>query len=337
VITPTFNRANTLSETLVSIQAQTYRDWECLVVDDGSTDSTFELVNTFMESDSRIHLLSRSREPKGACVCRNIGVERATGEYVIFLDSDDVIAPHCLEQRVKAFAEAGDVDFVVFPALTFRAHPGDDNYFWNVLTAEPDLDRFLQLDSPWQGTGPMWKRESFIRVGGWAERLACWQDVELSLRCFEKGMSYRTRYDLPPDLFIRRGDGTTVSSAALRSPEKLASKREVLARALSLSQIRAEGWNGSAAKVLASTVIMDFARGRAPGAAVSLASQNRKNRVFSVTDWLIILCGIAAHSRVGRHLPGSASVQRIVAGYFGSQSTIGRVKYFSSSASQYGQ
>jgi hypothetical protein len=307
------------------------------VVDDGSTDSTFELVNSFIETDSRIQLLSRDREPKGACACRNIGVERARGEYVIFLDSDDVIAPYCLEQRVNAFVHAGDVDFVVFPALTFYTHPGDDDFFWNVLTEENDLARFLQLDSPWQGTGPMWKRESFVKVGGWSETLACWQDIELSLRCFEKGMAYRTRYDLPPDLYLRRGAGNTISSAALRSPEKLASKREVLDRALSLMQTLPESQNGSAAKALASTVIIDHARGRAAGAALSLAWQNLRHRVFSPAEWLLLLCGIAAQSRGGRHLPGSASMQGIVTAYFGFPSTIGRVRYFHSATSRDGQ
>jgi glycosyltransferase involved in cell wall biosynthesis len=327
VLVPSFNRAHTISQTLESLLAQTYDEWECLVVDDGSTDDSLEVVRRFAESDSRIRLLSRSRGPKGACTCRNIGVEKSRGEYVLFLDSDDLIAPWCLEQRVGAFANAGDVDFVVFPALMFRETPGDEDFLWNVITADSDLIRFLQLDSPWQGTGPMWRRESFIRVGGWSEDLKCWQDVELAIRGFEQRVSYTTRYDLRPDLYLRRGDGNTISSGALRSREKLASKRQVLERALSLAKAEKDRRIEPAIKTLATAVILDHALGRDSRRAIALAWELGRLGVYSTKDLILVLGGIASHARGINRIPGSPSLRGMVARRFGSSSTIGRVTY----------
>jgi len=327
VLVPNFNRAGTISQTLESLLRQTYAEWECLVVDDGSTDDSLEVVRKFAESDSRIRLLSRSREPKGACTCRNIGVEKSRGEYVMFLDSDDIIAPWCLEQRVAAFAIAGEVDFVVFPALMFRNTPGDEDFLWNVITADSDLIRFLQLDSPWQGTGPMWKRESFIRVGGWAEDLRCWQDVELSIRGFEQGVSYATRYDLRPDLYLRRGDGQTISSSGLRSREKLASKREVLERALSLAKVEKNHRVKPAIRTLGTEVVLDHTIGRDSRGAFAIAWELARLGVYSAKDLTLVLAGIASHARGTNRLPGSPTVRRMVARRFGSSPTIGRVRY----------
>jgi glycosyltransferase involved in cell wall biosynthesis len=329
ILVPSFDRAETIPETLQSLLSQTYQNWECLVVDDGSTDGTLEIARRFAERDSRIRVLERSRGPKGACTCRNIGVEESRGDYVLFLDSDDVIAPWCLEQRVEAFAKAGDVDFVVFPALMFRKIPGDEDFFWNVITTDSDLMRFLKLDSPWQGTGPMWRRESFIRVGGWAEELECWQDVELAIRGFERRVSYSTRYDLRPDLYLRRGDGNSISSRAMQSPQKLASKRQVLERALRLMKTSEDHRIAPGVKTLATAVIVDHARGREPRRAVELAWELRKRGVYSSKDLILVLLGIASHGRGVNRLPGSQAIRETVARRFGSSSTIGQVRYSS--------
>src|SRR4051812_28957052 len=106
-----------VGETAASIFAQTYPNWEWMIVDDGSTDNSWEVLQGFAANDSRVRIFQRDREPKGACTCRNIAVEKATGDYVIFLDTDDLLATFCLEQRVKAMDEHPDCDFVIFPML----------------------------------------------------------------------------------------------------------------------------------------------------------------------------------------------------------------------------
>ena len=102
IITPSFNRADIIHETAQSIFNQTYPYWEWVIVDDGSTDNSWEVINEFAAKDPRVKIYKRDREPKGACSCRNIAIERSTGSYLLFLDSDDLLASFCLEQRINA-------------------------------------------------------------------------------------------------------------------------------------------------------------------------------------------------------------------------------------------
>ncbi len=99
IIVPTYNRAHMLDRCLASIQQQTFTDWELLVVDDGSSDNTVEIVERWQRTDSRIRLI---RQPvnKGVSHARNTGVNAASGEWVAFNDSDDEWIPEKLERQL---------------------------------------------------------------------------------------------------------------------------------------------------------------------------------------------------------------------------------------------
>src|SRR5690554_5694001 len=99
IIIPVFNRQKLIKETLDSVLAQIYENWECIVVDDGSTDETWEVLEQYAKKDARIKIHKRHRDPKGAPTCRNIGMELSEGEYLIFLDSDDLLAKWALQHR----------------------------------------------------------------------------------------------------------------------------------------------------------------------------------------------------------------------------------------------
>ena len=86
IIIPLYNRELLIKETLESIINQEYKFWECIVVDDGSTDGSFEILQKYQEQDDRIIAIKRYKPTKGANVCRNIGLERALGKYVIFFE-----------------------------------------------------------------------------------------------------------------------------------------------------------------------------------------------------------------------------------------------------------
>src|SRR5438046_1358873 len=106
VITPLFNKAVYISETIRSVLAQTMRDWELIVVENGSTDDGPELVGQFL--DSRIRLVDSVK--RGPSAARNVGINLAAGEWLLFLDADDLIEKTYLERRliagsVDAFAE----------------------------------------------------------------------------------------------------------------------------------------------------------------------------------------------------------------------------------------
>src|SRR5699024_11650042 len=100
IIIPCYNNGILLSEMLGCILHQTYDNWELIIVDDGSTDDTPEMVTAFAATDSRIRLIRRDREPKGATTCRNIGFDHAQGEYLMFFDADDLISDTNFERRV---------------------------------------------------------------------------------------------------------------------------------------------------------------------------------------------------------------------------------------------
>ncbi|WP_158233426.1 glycosyltransferase [Reichenbachiella sp. 5M10] len=203
VIIPSFNREALITETLQSVSNQTYTNWECLIIDDGSTDGTKVVVHSFVDKDSRFKWVERHREPKGAPTCRNIGIEISEGEYVIFLDSDDLLADFCLEKRVEHFRLNPTLDFVVFNILGFKKKPGDYNLLWNVLDKdEDDLYRFLISDTPWATPSAIWKKDSLIRLGGWDVNAKNWQDWEFHIRALIAGYSY-IKIDSKEDCFFR--------------------------------------------------------------------------------------------------------------------------------------
>ena len=173
-----------------SLLRQTYPHWEAIVVDDGSSPDEFQRISAITHADRRFRLMARPGPRRGACACRNAGVRACTGQYVIFLDSDDALASNCLERRVAVMKDAPNIDFAVFLMWNFTAVPGDSALLWNIFTPEDDLDRFLRADSPWSITGPIWRRSSLAKVGWWDESARSWQDWEFHVRALTSGMNY---------------------------------------------------------------------------------------------------------------------------------------------------
>src|SRR6516164_5521191 len=116
VITPTKNRLKLLCETMDSVRAQTFDAWEHIIVDDGSVDGSSEEVSRRMASDSRIRYIRRTCEQSGANVCRNIGVAESSADFIVFLDSDDLLTPSCLAHRVELIQRNPELDFATFQA-----------------------------------------------------------------------------------------------------------------------------------------------------------------------------------------------------------------------------
>lgn len=109
IIIPTFNRAQLICETLNSIISQTYPCWECIIVDDGSTDNTEEVVESYCAKDSRFKFFKRPEDLlKGPNTCRNYGFEKSKGEFIQWFDSDDLYFPHAMETYIKAYESDSD-------------------------------------------------------------------------------------------------------------------------------------------------------------------------------------------------------------------------------------
>ncbi|WP_454015717.1 glycosyltransferase family 2 protein [Bacillus sp. Marseille-Q7846] len=109
VITPSYNSIRFIGETILSVQNQSYENWEMIIVDDASTDQSATKIKEIIEGDSRIRILSL-KENVGAAKARNLAIEEARGRYIAFLDSDDIWLPHKLKTQLL-FMEEMDVDF----------------------------------------------------------------------------------------------------------------------------------------------------------------------------------------------------------------------------------
>jgi len=195
--------------TIASVQSQTLKAWELIVVDDHSTDETRKVVERLAAEDPRISFHSQEPAKKGAPAARNSGLAKARGEYVLFLDSDDLLAAACLENRLTAFGEFPECDFVVGLASLFGDQPDPLASAWREWSEEDDLQRFLRFNEPWQTTGPLWRRTTFKRLRPWNEALGYYQDWELSARALSGGIAYRRLETV--DYYIRRDERPRIS------------------------------------------------------------------------------------------------------------------------------
>ena len=111
IIIPTLNRAHLIGETLDSVLAQTYQNWECIVVDDGSTDNTEEVIAKYIAKDSRFQFHHRPKDRlPGGNAARNYGFEVSKGEYIQWFDSDDLMVPEKLAIKIRyALSENADI------------------------------------------------------------------------------------------------------------------------------------------------------------------------------------------------------------------------------------
>ena len=141
IIIPTYNRAHLIVETLDSISRQTYANWECIIVDDGSTDASEILIKKYCDSDSRISLYQRPKErPKGANACRNYGLEKSKGSLINWFDSDDYMLPTFLEEKVSVILK-GSYDFVMATSVDWDGDKKETSIY-EVSNEGKDLNAF---------------------------------------------------------------------------------------------------------------------------------------------------------------------------------------------------
>ena len=221
IVIPHFNRVELITDTLSSLIGQSYPHWEAWVVDDGSDPACRMQLTQIAAKDERIRLIDRFRLPKGANTCRNIGIELARGDYLIFLDSDDLLAPFALEQRARTACQFPGFDYLIFQVEKFERVPGDTGQFWSSDNKQDHLARFLKQQSVWHTTGPLWRKTALMQLGGFDERLACWQDLDFHVRALAAGMSYRVRFDLPADCYYRLHDTGSISQQPFTGRAKL--------------------------------------------------------------------------------------------------------------------
>lgn len=106
IITPSFNSAKFIAETIQSVQHQTHQNWEMIIVDDGSFDDTERIVRSIIEKDKRIQFYKLTQN-SGPAVARNTGIEKASGKYLTFIDADDIWFPTFIENSITTIDETG--------------------------------------------------------------------------------------------------------------------------------------------------------------------------------------------------------------------------------------
>ena len=213
IVIPVFNNAELVKIMVDSVVAQEYKNWELLLVDDGSDEPTIAVLQRFLEEDSRIQLISRNRLPKGAQTCRNIGMDAAKGKYIVFFDSDDYVASCCLSQRVAYMETDPGLDFSVFPAKVFRkADRSDAKLRYGVKPkCGDDLFLFLIPYLPFVVWNNIYRLDSLRRKGiRWDEKLKSLQDSDFNMESILSGLNYEYASigNVEPDYYYRLDAGS---------------------------------------------------------------------------------------------------------------------------------
>ena len=224
VIIPAYNYARFIPQALSSVVSQTYTHWECLVIDDGSTDNTSMLVEQFVSKDSRIHYVKQ--ENAGPSAARNNGLKKSNGKYIQFLDADDLIAPDKLSRHVHFLDNHPEVDIVY----------GSMRYFRDSAQNEL-LYSMNQPDGPWMpevsGTGeavllpllfgnimvsnsPLIRKSVIEDVGLFDETLEALEDWHYWLRCATYNKHFAFDASENTLALVRLHDGSTSQSGRRR-------------------------------------------------------------------------------------------------------------------------
>lgn len=180
VIIPTYNRANLIKRSAESVLNQTYSNLELIVVDDGSTDNTEEVVKSI--DDNRVIYIKQSNQ--GACAARNNGIDHAKGEFIAFQDSDDVWHLDKLEKQVKCLKEKG-ADVVVCKNLQYvNGKPKRNVTIHN--------EGFIPKDKPpiWIGTQTFVAKSLVFKEFRFDANVQRWQDFEILVRIHKKYTIY---------------------------------------------------------------------------------------------------------------------------------------------------
>lgn len=197
IVIPTFNSSEYLKATLDSVLSQTYANWECILIDDGSIDVTETISLNYQEKDNRFQGFKRPEGlSKGPSSARNYGVSMAKGDYLIFLDADDLLATTCLENRVAQFQQNPDCDFLVFQMDRFVDEP---DFSKKEIVVEQDknriLESFIQLHGQWPITAPIYKTD-FFKTIGFNSELVVFEDLEVAIKAIVHATDFQVFYTI---------------------------------------------------------------------------------------------------------------------------------------------
>lgn len=224
VIIPTYNREHLLGRALKSIFNQTYKDFEVIVVDDGSTDNTEKIIRDF--SVLKINYIKHAKN-KGEGAARNTGLKAAKGEYVAFLDSDDECLPEKLEKEMAVFQRESPRLGVVYSDMCEVERNGEKT-IWKSPTFMPEDGLFYRRALEYQSYGigigsSVVRKACFDRVGFFDERLSYYVDLDFFIRLSKEYYFYHVKEPLM-NYHVTNDSFRWVTSAHIESGELILNK-----------------------------------------------------------------------------------------------------------------
>ncbi len=235
IIVPCYNYGHFVGEALDSVLAQTYENWECIVVDDGSTDKTKEVVTRYEEKDSRIKYVYQQNQ--GLAASRNLGISLSRGTYFQFLDADDKIESRKLEFQLSVLENNVAIDIVygsvrLFDAASMEKRPspqnGSGDSMSNQLSGSGEIIlRSLIQNNLMVVNAPLIRSKVAKAVGNFDGDVKGIEDWDYWIRCAAKGHHFQYCYSDQTDALVRfhpnsmSRDNRLMLSSTLRLRDKI--------------------------------------------------------------------------------------------------------------------
>jgi len=209
IVLPTYNRYHSLKQAVKTVFTQQYNDFELIIVDDGSTDSTREYLRAQGDPRIQVHMLEKNR---GGCVARNTGIHHARGEYIAFLDDDDRWDPAKLQKQLRHLHKTG-AHFCYTGKKVIDTHCicGTGYSFKNPKFS--DLHKSIMWDNFIGSTSSsVIKKEALLAAGGFDPDLPALQDYDLYIRLIKAGCTI-TSINEPLVIYYKQKSGKNISAS----------------------------------------------------------------------------------------------------------------------------
>jgi glycosyltransferase involved in cell wall biosynthesis len=218
VIIPTYNYGRYISEAIASLLSQTYTDWECIIIDDGSTDNTKNVADEWVKKDKRISYFQQQNA--GPTAARNNGIAKAKGDYILFLDADDLIQTEKLKSHVDVLENDKNVDIAygdvryfdeTKPGKLFYSLRTDDKTWTTKFSGKGHLlvDTVIK-QNVMVTSSPLIRKRVLQQSGGFDAKLIKLEDWELFQRWAIDDYCFRF-VDAPQSLVLMRAHATSFS------------------------------------------------------------------------------------------------------------------------------
>lgn len=254
IICPLYNKIDFVEETIQSVVNQTASDWEFLIIDDGSTDGCDAIAIRWSQVDKRIKFLRRMDHVpsrKGGSVCRNIGIENASGQYVLFLDADDLMHSKCIERRVEYALSTPSSNLIIFNHNYFThdvsaCYKDNITEMFNKVFSKIAKNKklfcqkhFLSNNLLWTISNPLWKTDFLRIVGGFDESFPRLQDPEVhSKALLNSALNLDFHYfESQPDVHIRMASNRHAGTAL----DNINHKYEIIYESITMYLIKFSG------------------------------------------------------------------------------------------------